>query len=175
MQLRAIGLQVVQFPGTLGAPADQFPIPDANGGIPAEQLNLAAEIGGWLKTNGVAIYGTEGGPWYPDAWGGSTRNGKKIYVQLLSEAPETVVLPPCGVKVLSARLVGGEAIAVKTTGAGLELTVPNSLRDPKVTVVELTLDQEVTGMVEASKPKAAVKKKADAVPPPREEIKKPTP
>ena len=146
-------------------------VPDVEGAIPDVQMKLAGEIGGWLKTNGDAIYGTRGGPWYPGAWGGSTRKGGKVFLQLLPEAPEALTLSACSAKVLSARVLGGKPIPVKQSEAGLELTVPNSVRDPKVTVVELTLDAETKGMIEASKQHMPVKRKTDAVPPPREEIK----
>ena len=63
-------------------------VPDVEGEIGPEQQQIAQGIGGWLKTNGAAIYGTQGGPWYPNAWGGSTRHGKTVFIQLLPEAPE---------------------------------------------------------------------------------------
>jgi hypothetical protein len=147
-------------------------VPDAEGAIPDEQTQLAKEIGDWLKINGEAIYGTRGGPWYPGGWGGSTHEGKRIFVQLLPDAPEPLLLPPCGGRLLGSRLLGGGTATVKQTDAGLEISVSQSVRNQGVTTVELTLDAEVQGMVEASKQPAAPKKKmADSLPPPREEIK----
>ena len=145
-------------------------VPDAAGAIPDEQTKLAKEIGEWLKTHGEAIYGTRGGPWYPGAWGGSTRKARSIFVHLLPDAPETLHLPACGAKVLHARLPGGGDATVKQTDTGLDLFVPSSIRDPKVTIVELTMDAEVSGMIESSKPEPHAKGKTDSVPPPREEI-----
>ena len=147
-------------------------VPDVEGEIGPEQQQIAQGIGGWLKTNGAAIYGTQGGPWYPNAWGGSTRHGKTVFIQLLPEAPEHLVLPGCGAKVMAAKVLGSGPVTVTESPAGMELTVPLKDRNPDVTVVELTLDAEVQGMIEASKPHGAVIKKSDSVPAPAEERKK---
>lgn len=147
-------------------------VPDAEGAIPDEQMRIAREVGKWVKTNGVAIYGTRGGPWYPDAWGGSTRKGRSLFVHLLPDAPETLLLPPCGAKLLGSRVLGGGTATVKQSVAGIELSVPRNARDPKVTIVELTMDAEVKDMIEASKPQSPLKPKPVNMPPPREEIPK---
>jgi len=147
-------------------------VPDADGAICPEQQGLARGIGGWLATNGAAIFGTRGGPWYPNNWGGSTRTGKTIYLHLLPDAPDHLVLPACGAKVMASKVLGGGDVTVTETAAGLELTVPPASRNPAVTVIELAMDTEVPGMIEASKPQNAVIKKSDLVPPPAEEIKK---
>ena len=144
-------------------------VPDMDGAIPPEQQRIAAEMGDWLKVNGRAVYGTRGGPYYPNTWGGSTRRGRTVYVFLLPEAPEVVHLPPCGAKVVGSRLVAGGSASVTQDGGGIEVSVPRSVRDPLTTVVELTMDREVTGMVQASRPKVPVKVKQNAVPPPIEE------
>lgn len=146
-------------------------VPNMQGAIPDEQLKLAREIGGWLKINGEAVYGTLGGPWYPGAWGGSTRKGKDIFVYLLPDAPGVLHLPSCGAKVVGSRLLGGGTLTVTQSDDGIEISVPESARDSKVTVVELTMDKEVNGMIEASKHLLPARKKKDALPPPREEIK----
>ena len=142
-------------------------VPDADGAIPPEQQKIAAEMGDWLKTNGQAVYGTRGGPYYPNTWGGSTRRGRTIYLFLLPDAPETLHLPPCGAKVVGSRSLTGGSVSLTQNNAGIELSVPQSVRDPRTTVVELTMDAEVTEMVQASRPKVPVKQ--NAVPAPIEE------
>jgi alpha-L-fucosidase len=149
-------------------------VPDTEGAIPPEQQQIAEEMGDWLKTNGQAVYGTRGGPYYPNTWGGSTRRGKTIYLFLLPEAPETLQLPPCGAKVVSSRTLTGGGVSISQTDDGIAINLPQSSRDPKTTVVELTMDTEVQDMVQDSRPKLPVKIKQNALPAPIEERTAPT-
>lgn len=127
-------------------------IPDAEGEIDETQKKLAKEIGAWVKDNSDAIYGTRGGPWYPNQWGGSTRKGKKIYVYALPEAPRLIRLSACPTKVLGARILSnGIAIEYKQSDEGLDLKLPESVRDPKATVIELTVEEEIKGMLDHRK------------------------
>jgi alpha-L-fucosidase len=144
-------------------------VPDADGAIPPEQQKIAADMGTWLKANGQAIFGTRGGPYYPNTWGGTTRKGKTIYVFLLPDAPATLKLPPCGAKAVASRLLTGGNVSVTQSDAGIEISLPPDQRDPSTTVVELTMDSAVTEMVQASRPKSPVKIKQNAVPAPIEE------
>ncbi len=144
-------------------------VPDVDGAIPPEQQKIAADMGDWLRTNGGAVYGTRGGPYYPNTWGGSTRRGNKIYLFLLPEAPDTLHLPPCGARVVASRTINGGSVSLTQRDAGIELTLPQASRDPSTTVVELTMDTAVTDMVAASRPKAPIKVKQNAVPAPIEE------
>jgi alpha-L-fucosidase len=144
-------------------------VPDMDGAIPPDEQKIAVEMGDWLKTNGHAVYGTRGGPYYPNTWGGSTRRGRTIYIFLLPDAPDTLHLSPCGVKVVSSRLLKGGGVSLTQNDAGIELSVPQSERDPNTTVVELNMDAEVTGMIQASRPRLPVKIKQNAVPAPIEE------
>ncbi len=144
-------------------------VPDADGAIPAEQQKIAGDIGQWVNANEKAIYGTRGGPYYPNTWGGSTHKGNKIYLFIFPESPATLNLPPCGAKVLSACLVSdGSERTFSQTDAGISLPIPRDI-DSAVPVIELTMDSEVTEMVQASRPRTKVKIKQNAVPAPIEE------
>ena len=68
--------------------------PDENGEIPAVAVERLKEIGGWLKANGHAIYGTR--PLYPYARGNKrytqSKDGKSKYeITLTDESPYAVV------------------------------------------------------------------------------------
>jgi alpha-L-fucosidase len=150
-------------------------VPDADGAIPPEQQTIAADMGGWLKANGEAVYGTRGGPYYPNTWGGTTHEGNRLFVFVLPDAPDTLTLPPCGRKLVSLRyLTHIEPPNVTQTDAGLTVTVPKDIRGSDTTVLELTMDGDLTGMVEASRPKTPVKIKQNGVPAPIEERTAPT-
>ena len=123
-------------------------IPDVDGEINDIQKKLADEIGAWVNVHSDAIYGTRGGPWYPNQWGGSTYKGKKVYVYALPESPEIIRLSACPTKVLNARVLSnGAAVAYKQTEEGLDLMLPESVRDTKATVIELTMEKEIEGML----------------------------
>ena len=121
--------------------------PMANGKIQPELTQRLRDIGGWLKQNGEAIYGTRGGPIPPRSWGATTTKGSTIYVHVFDWEEPWLALPalvPAGQKVRRVR-------ALKTGGAvehrelpgpagGLTVALPAAARDPYATVlaVELT-------------------------------------
>ncbi|WP_316791134.1 hypothetical protein [Pedobacter frigoris] len=47
----------------------------------------------WLDKNAESIYGTKGGPFPLESWGGSTQKGKKIYVHLFDPKNTDFQLP----------------------------------------------------------------------------------
>ena len=122
-------------------------IPDKDGAICDVQKQIAKGIGTWLVSNGQAVYGTRGGPWCPGAWGGSTRCGNRIFLHLFPHVPETLRLPACDVNILAARALNGMPVTYTQNEAGVDLHLAKEGRDPMVTVVELTMDEEVTGMI----------------------------
>jgi alpha-L-fucosidase len=116
--------------------------PMPNGEIPPDQANRLKEIGAWLAKNGESIYGTRGGPFKPGDYGASTRKGKTIYLHIRDWDDETLKLPPIPVKVLRGRALTGGKAGVRQTAAGLEITVPESDRQPWDMIVALELDGE---------------------------------
>lgn len=127
-------------------------IPDANGRIQDAQQKIATQMGAWVHKNAQAIFGTHAGPYYPNNWGGSTYKGQKVYLYILSEAPEKLSLPPIGTKVIKVKIINGRGIHIKSTDNKLIVDAPVKERGKNgVSIVELTLDHEVTSMIEASK------------------------
>lgn len=124
-------------------------IPDPDGEIPAMQIALADALGAWLKHHGASIYDTKGGPWYPADWGGTTFRGATVYVHALPSAPGKLRLPPIANRILTAKTMTGADVpfAVSTDG-DVTLDLP-AARDPSDTVVVLTLEKPVAGMVAA--------------------------
>jgi alpha-L-fucosidase len=115
--------------------------PMADGTIQPEFVTRLREIGAWLKTNGVSIYGTRGGPIAPRNWGATTRKGDKVYVHVLDWPDPTLLVPPLGGKVRAARFLrDGSAAEFIQSDLGVTLKLPEARRDPFDTVVELQLD-----------------------------------
>ena len=127
-------------------------VPDFDGAIPEVQKEIAKEIGDWIRANSEAVYGTRGGPWYPTQWGGSTCKGKNVYVYALPDAPQVIRLSASTAKVLNARVLStGTSVEFDQDEEGLNLILPESIRDPKATVIRLTMDKEINGMLDHRK------------------------
>lgn len=133
-------------------------IPDAEGRIPEAQQKIATGLGGWVHKNAQAIFGTRGGPYYPGNWGGSTYKGDKVYLYVLSEAPEKIALPPIGAKILQTKILSGNDIRIQSTTKQMVIDAPLNGRGAEgVSVIELTLDHTISGMIEASNPHSDIK------------------
>lgn len=120
--------------------------PMPGGAIEPRQVERLREIGAWLNENGVAIYGTRGGPWRNGGWGGSTYRDKTIYVHLLN-APVAgrLQLAPLPHKILSAEFLrNGKPVAFQQGTDGVTLDLGANGFEGPVTIVNLTLDEPVT-------------------------------
>jgi len=115
--------------------------PQWSGAFAPHQITALDTVGGWVKKNGEAVYGTRAGPWIPGKWGGSVHRGKSVYLHIRS-LPQGNILKLEGLKprVLNAKIHGGAKIPFQQTGESFEITVPAGAVDPLSTVVELTLD-----------------------------------
>lgn len=124
------------------------PMPD--GKIQPEFVTRLREMGKWLEANGASIYGTRGGPVAPRDWGATTRRGDKIYVHVLEWPDATLLVPPLGARVRSARFLrDGSPAAFEQHELGVLLKLPPDKRDPLDTVVELQM--ETSGVTAAER------------------------
>lgn len=122
--------------------------PKWSGAFDAKQIASLEGAGAWVKKNAKAIYGTRGGPWTPDEWGGSVYLGNKVYLHV-KQVPDGGKLELAGLKprVLGARIHDGGAIPFVQKDGRLEIAIPAAEFDPLATVVELTLDAPVTEII----------------------------
>ena len=114
--------------------------PMPTGEIAPEQANLLKEMGAWLVKYGESIYGTRGGPFKPGDYGVSTRKGNTIYLHICEWTGDVLALPAIPAKVLRSRVLSGGQPDVRQTAAGLQVSVPESDRQPIDTIVALELD-----------------------------------
>jgi alpha-L-fucosidase len=128
--------------------------PTAEGEIPQPEVDRLLAMGRWLKTNGEAIYATEGGPYSaPLPWGRTTQKkhpdgGTTLYVHVWEWPMEGKILLP-GVKqpAVSGRLLAhGDAVTAAVTPEGLVVTLPGAAPDPDISVAVL----EFAGPVEVA-------------------------
>ena len=114
--------------------------PMPTGEIEPRQVERLKEMGAWLAKNGVALYGTRGGPWKPSSHMVSTRKGDKIYVHVLRKVDGPVTVPALPVAIKSAKLLNGPALMASVTEGSLSFTIPVNSWDEIDTIIELTID-----------------------------------
>lgn len=115
--------------------------PMPTGEFPPEQVERLTQMGQWLAKYGESIYGTRGGPFKPGSYGASTRKGNTVFLHITDRSQEPIKLPPIPAKVLRGRVLAGGPVEVHQGADGLEVSVPESDRQPVVTVVALELNQ----------------------------------
>lgn len=114
--------------------------PMPNGKIQPEFVETLGKIGDWTRKHGDAIYGTRGGPVAPRSWGVTTHKDNRVFVHVIDEAADSVLLPPLPGTVESiAHFPAGTPLAHETTdslGTVIELPEPG---DGPVRIVEVTI------------------------------------
>lgn len=119
--------------------------PDAEGVIPAPEVERLQAMGRWLKVNGDAIYGTEAGPYARSpGWGRVTQrfgpdDSTTFYLHVWDwPAGGKILVTGVPVAPSSGRLLAnGTAVSSVLTPAGLVVTLPGPAPDPDVSVVAL--------------------------------------
>ena len=126
--------------------------PKADGTFEPDQVARLKEIGAWLEQNGESIYGTRGGPLLPEKNFASTCKGHEIYLHLLNRRPE-IDVPELKAKVVSARLLNGDALPVVRRDGGITLRLEEKNLNELDTIVVLELE----GDAESLEPVAVLK------------------
>lgn len=112
--------------------------PTPEGELLPVHVRRLRNVGMWLKLNGAAVYGTRAGAIPPTGTSVSTRREDTHYVHCLDHPGDEVALDGVPETVQGARLLrDGAPLAVTRDGAALRLTIPEELRDPFDTVIEL--------------------------------------
>jgi alpha-L-fucosidase len=116
--------------------------PMMDGRIEQRQVDLLKQMGDWLKIYGESIYGTNGGPYTPNAVFSATRKGNKVFVHLFDASIEELILPAfSGVKVLKSSLMNGKSVQLKETDGKYFIKLPSQLPDSVSNVLVLELDK----------------------------------
>jgi alpha-L-fucosidase len=114
--------------------------PQWNGAYDPIQIDRLKEVGDWLKQYGHTIYGTKGGPWRPEKWGGSTRKGNKIYVHIADKSKLKLELATIESKIQSAKCITGGEVSFDQHKNGTTINIENPNPDAESIIVELVLD-----------------------------------
>ena len=120
------------------------PLPD--GSLRKEERAVLEGLAPWIEANGRAIYETRGGPWINGAWGGATYQGNRVYLHLFEPTDEGIELRRLPQRVIAASTMDGVAVPFEQGAESFKLTVPAKMRNPHVTIIQLTLDAPVDGV-----------------------------
>ena len=119
-----------------------------------KQKDTFVKVGDYLQKYGCSIYNTQGGPWLPDEWGGTTFKKNKVYVHI-TKIPESgnIFLPKLsGFKVVNSEDISGHTLSVKQVDGGYRIDMKTLEKIESPVVLELTVDKNLTTEdVESSK------------------------
>ncbi len=119
--------------------------PTPEGEIPQPSVEILKKIGVWMKANNEAIYATKASPLGTLAWGRCTQkelNGNTILYFSVFDWPKDgkLIIPGLSQSVESAKiLVSGNSLKTKSTGIGLEISVPQNAPDAIASVIKVTV------------------------------------
>lgn len=115
--------------------------PDEQGRMhPSVRRNFLS-LGQWLQRHGESVYGTRGGPYMPDLWGGSTRRDNAVYLHITQTWPGgRLHVPPLPRRIVRATRLAGGDVPFTQTGEAVNLEIAPSDHERVDTVVRLELD-----------------------------------
>lgn len=117
-----------------------------NGAWDDEQKRSFLGVGHYLKQYGRSIFQTNGGPWLPDLWGGSTFRSDTIYLHVLKRPEGGVIRLPDlnGVTIRESHVLTGQQIAFRQTAGGYEVDLQQLERIDSPVILALTADRQLT-------------------------------
>jgi alpha-L-fucosidase len=119
--------------------------PTAEGQIPDGSIATLGGVGGWMKVNSEAIYGTTASPFRRLPAGlRCTQKGATLYVHVLTWPADGRVVLPMTSAITSATLLGQtEALATAAAEHGATITLPATAPAGLVPVIKVALAGEV--------------------------------
>lgn len=120
--------------------------PKWNGAFDPVQVARLEELGEWLTQYGHTIYQTQGGPWYPADWGGSTYRDKTAFLHITSPTTEKLLLPAVNNKIIAAKALTGGTVSYRQNIDGIILDLTQIKRDTNAVIIEFTFQHKVNTM-----------------------------
>ncbi len=113
--------------------------PTAGGEIPEPSIKALKEIGGWLRSNGEAVYATTASPFRRLSWGRATQKPGKLFLHIFEWPKDGTLLVPMRSGAKRAYLLKDPNTAVPFTPSaeGLRLTLKGAAPDPIDSIVVL--------------------------------------
>lgn len=132
--------------------------PKEDGTIPQESIDRLQQIGAWMKVNSEAIYATKASPLAPLSWGRVTKKETATTTTLyfsVFDWPKDgkLFVPGLKNKIISAKLLAGANLKVKSKDGGIVMKVPATAPDAIATVIKVELKGKVDNVNLAGKDK----------------------
>lgn len=125
--------------------------PKDDGTIPQESIDRLQQIGDWMKVNSEAIYASKASPLAPLPWGRVTRkegaNSTTLYFSVFDWPKDgKLFVPDLKNEVISAKLLAGGSLKVKSEDGGIQIKVPDTAPDPIATVIKVELKGKIANV-----------------------------
>ncbi|MFP5039840.1 alpha-L-fucosidase [Parasediminibacterium sp. JCM 36343] len=119
--------------------------PDAQGLIPADNVDRLKAVGSWLAKNGESIYGSDRGPFDYLPWGENTRKGNTLYLHVYDWPKDGLLKLKLTNKVTKAYLLADnkQKIGIKAIGEKLTLQLPAIAPDSIASVIALEVEGDI--------------------------------
>jgi alpha-L-fucosidase len=113
--------------------------PMPNGKIQPSNVQTMKEMGEWMKLNGESIYGTRGGPVEEQSWGVTTMKNNKVYLHILSQESNEIIVPIASKKIKGAvEFSSGAKMKFKKAGDSISFVLPeNNEKVDYIVVLEM--------------------------------------
>jgi len=115
--------------------------PMPNGKIQPKHIQSLSEIGDWLKENGETIYGTRAGIVAPNKDWVSTQKGKTLYVHLLNNPFEEMLIIPVFKEAIKSVVFfkSKKEVSFQKTKKNVLFKIPTTEQNKVNTILEITL------------------------------------
>jgi alpha-L-fucosidase len=122
--------------------------PKEDGTFPQESIDRLRQIGAWMKVNGEAIHASKASPLADLPWGRVTRketaNTTTLYFSVFDWPKDgKLFVPNVKNEIVSAKLLAGGDLKVKSDDGGLVMKVPGVAPDPIATVIKVELKGKI--------------------------------
>ena len=112
--------------------------PMPNGIIQEEFRDTLKEIGKWMDKYGESIYGTRGNIMPAQDWGVVTSKDKKVYVHILKDSTQPIIISGIQEKIKSCKLMGrNQEVKYKQDKKGVAINLDGIPLDNVDTIIEI--------------------------------------
>ena len=117
--------------------------PTPDGEIEPRMARRLAQMGAWLAEYGQSIYGTRGGPFPTQPWGGFTWRDNHLYAHVIDWPEDAITIPNLSQRIRRVRSLTSNEVIIEKPNGEMLIRVPDADRQAPDTIIELELDGPV--------------------------------